>query len=468
MVKRQVKRFKKLIALATIINIFAQFALASSACAQDNSESFKVQFAYEMAQITTKIVSAPATNAESFKAEFAYATAQVTAKVMPLLPSDQRNSFAYEMSQITTKIISDENLDIEKAKAEFAYKIAQLTTRIISNNNSVATVGRTAPGRTTPRAAVAAGSGGNGKAAGDTDVTPETYDNLINEVAHVGDRAQKTDHKVDVDGELRYHYAFNRGSPRWKYDQAGLRLRLGFGTNIDKDWRLNGMVEGVKNLGNYYDNFGLARLYVTGKLGESTVTAGSFGYLMAEGNIYDSGYKGVKFEFGDTVKYTVSGGKTDDSQDTFIATARYNDFDYNLEAGIYHYQMDGVHTIWTLGGNYNFSNFGVGAMYLGSSQKDSNGESNGYVFTLDYGDLKTWRRGTYEVFAKYYNQPVGTYIQHGMYGLGSLMQGFRGYGLGMRYTLAPNFVGSLQYFNLKDKVVGDTGRTWWSDFTTYF
>jgi len=87
---------------------------------------------------------------------------------------------------------------------------------------------------------------------------------------------------------------------------------------------------------------------------------------MAEGNIYDSGFDGLRVDFGEPVKYTLSYGKTDSTKETFVATARYNSFDYNLEAGAYHYQRDdGTHarnTIRALGGNYNFSNFGIGAM----------------------------------------------------------------------------------------------------------
>jgi len=202
------------------------------------------------------------------------------------------------------------------------------------------------------------------------------------------------------------------------------------------------------------------------------VTAGSFSYLMAEGNIYDSGFKGARVDFGEPVKYTLSYGKTDYTKKTYIATARYKDFDYNLEAGVYHYQADdGVfnqNTIRTLGGNYNFSNFSVGAMYLHSSLKDRNGDNSGYVLSFNYGDLKTYRPGTYSAFAKYYNQSRGTYITHGMNGSGNLMQGFKGYGLGINYALGENFVAGIEYYGLTDKISGKTGYTWWNHITRYF
>lgn len=459
---------------------------------KENSEKFKAQFAYEMAKITAKIVSGPTQNTEDFKAEFAYATALATAKIMPMIPSLQRTDFAYKMAQITTKIISDPSLEIEKAKAEFAYEIAQLTTKIITNEDKSSIDARTMfkvnnTDIDSPRAPLRNNADIEQKAAGKVnnidnaqkditqkDITPETYTGLIDELKHVGDRSNQLDNKVKIDGEIRYHYAFNRGSEQWDKDSSGIRAYIGLGTNINEDWRVNGMLDIEKSLVNYDNKFELSRLNVVGKAGAAKLTVGSFGYLMAEGNIYDSGFKGARVDFGDPVQYTLSYGGTDYTRKTAIATARYNDFDYNLEVGLYHYQVGSSpynkNTIRTLSGNYNFSNFGIGAMYLGSSLKDSQGDSKGYVLSLNYGDLKTYRLGTYDIFFKYYNQPLGTYIEHGMNGIGNLglMQGFKGYGLGTHYTFANNLVGGLEYFDLTDKVSGEKGRTWWSEVTHYF
>lgn len=470
-----------------------------------NSEHFKAEFAYEMAQITAKIVSAPTTNVENLKVQFAYASALVTAKVMPIIPSDQRKEFAYEMAQITTKIISDPNLDIEEAKAEITYEIAQITTRVLTDADRITTGNSTilkehnvySEPKVTGKVNNNIGTDQKGtllrnnadiesKAAvrvnnTNTDkktianpgyIAPETYTGLIDEMTHVGERRNHTDNKVNINGEIRYHYALNNGSGTWDQDSSGIRLYLGFDTDIYRDWRAYGRLEGKRNVVNYDNDFDLARLYVEGKLGVATLQAGSFGYLMAEGNIHDSGFDGIRADFGGPVKYTVSVGETDDTKETAIATVRYEDFDYNLEAGVYHYEMDDgsqdQNTIWTLGGNYNFSNFGVGAMALGASQKDSKGNNNGYVLSFHYGDLKTWRPGTYEVFAKYYNQPQYTHISHGMNGMGGRMEGFRGYGLGMNYTLKENVVAGIEHYDLRDKISSERGKTWWSQISHYF
>nr|WP_255711614.1 S-layer protein [Pelosinus baikalensis] len=451
---------------------------ASNQLDSASTEKFKADFAYEMAQITATIVSAPTTNVENFKIEFADATSRSTAKVMQIIPNAQRTEFAYEMEQIRRKIIDNPNLNIEEAKAGFVDGIAQLTVKIITHvdSSTIDTEQKTTFLRNNADIESKTISKVNDTVADQKAILntgyidQETYTALIDELMHIGQRSNRSDNKVKFDGEIRYHYAFNSGSERWKRDSSGIRMYLRADAALNKDWRAYGILESKKNLVHYNNEFKLSRLYVVGKVGTSTVKAGSFGYLMAEGNIYDSGFDGIRVDFEGSVKYTLSYGETNDTKDTAIATARYEDFDYNLEAGMYHYQTDdsNQNTIWTLGGNYNFSNFSVGTMVLSSSLKDRNGNDNGYVLSLNYGDLKSWRAGTYEIFAKYYNQSRGTYIAHGMNGIGGSMQGFKGYGVGMNYALKENLVAGIEYYRLSDKISKDKGDTWWSQLTYYF
>lgn len=425
------------------------------------------EFIYEMAQIAETFLSAPVTNIEKFKIEFAYAMSTMTAKAMPLIPSDQRNEFTYEMAQLTSAIINDPKVDVKTAKAQFA----QLTTKVVNRIDQVADVEKTSTVAVKP-AGVSNSTGVAAQATPPGYVDPETYTNLMDDLLQVGDRSKHPDHRVNIDGEIRYHYAANSGSARFAEDASGFRLYLSANSKINKDWHIYSMFEGQQSIKNYNNKFELSRLYLDGKIGAARVKAGKFGYLMAEGNIYDSGFTGARFDFGDPVKYSLSYGKTNESKDTFVATARYSAVDYNLEAGMYDYRVDdgtnNHNTIWTIGGNYNFSNFSVGAMYLGASQKDANGDNDGYVLSLNYGNLRAYRPGTYGMFAKYYNQAQYTYIAHGMNGKGTAMQGMKGYGLGISYTLAKDLVASVEYYNLSDKVTGEKGKTVWSQVTKYF
>lgn len=457
---------------------------------KENDERFKTQFAYEMAQITAKVISIPVTNVEKVKIELVYATAQVTAKVMPIIPSARRKDFAYEMAEVTTKIVSAPNFDIGKAKAEFTYQIAQITAKIIINadkfTNGIEGQATSSTNNAEVQATLlrnnadieqkALAKVNNTETASKTivytgDITPATYTGLVDELLHVGEHRQSDD-KVKMDAEIRFHYAFNKGLGPWAEDSSGIRTYLGFESVIDKDWHAYSVLEYQKSLLNYDNEFKFSNLFVERKVDQSVLKVGAFGYLMADGNIYDSDFKGVRADFGKVLRYTLSAGETDYTKKTYIATVQYNDFDYNLETSIYHYQMEdatyGQNTIRTFSGKYNFSNFGVGAMFLNASRKDSSGEGNGYVFSLNYGDLKTYREGTYGLFAKYYDQARGTYIAHGMNGAGSVMEGFKGYGLGINYTLAKNVVAGIEYYNLTDKISGRKGDTLWNQVTHYF
>lgn len=464
----------------------------------NTDESAKADFAYEMAQITAKLFAAPSTNVETFKVEYSYAIARVTAKVMPLLPEGQRRDFAYGMAQNTARIMNDSNLNVERAKADFSYEMATLTSKMLAGSSNLASAG--AASASGNAAAGSLSSGGSSAAllrnnadietkaaalpsppvsavpeqkpkANPNYIAPEAYNGLINELKHVGNASNRQpDNKVNIDGEVRYHYAQNSGPDLFDRDSSGIRVRLGLDAPLEEDWRLYSMLEGQKKILNYNNFLKPSRLYVAGQTGKTKVTVGSFGYLMAEGNIYDSGFKGVRADFGKPVKYTLGYGQTDETKETLTASARYEDYDYNLEAGVYHYNMAGgkQNTIRTFGGNYNFSNFGVGAMILKSSPQDS-GDGTGYVFSVNYGDLKSWRPGTYSIFAKYYNQPRYTFIAHGMNGKGSVMDnGFKGYGVGISYTLAENMVAGTEYYHLSDKDDGSKGNTWWNYVTRYF
>ena len=445
---------------------------------------------------------------------------------MPLIPAARQSEFAYEMAKTTTRLITDPTQDVERSKAQYAYEMAQLTTRIISLTYDAApptavpaspkttTVGKAqqssspvytappvaaAPTRTAPPTANPPGVTfsdpqlrNNNEIVHSSQpqavkaptpavvasrppadpgyISPATYRELVNEVTHVGKDHSGLNKTINFDGEIRYHYALNSGSSPFDRDSSGLRIRVAADKALVKDWRLFAMAEMQHEFFNYGNDIRLSRLYASGKLGTGRATVGRFGYLMAEGNIYDSGFTGVRYDVGTPVNYTLAVGATDESDKTTVATARYRDFDYDLEAGVYNDRSKGGErkTIWNLGGNYHLNNFTLGAMVLSSSEKDSKGNRSGYVFSLYHGDLKTWRPGTYTTFVKYYDQPRGTYIAHGMNGLAGKMQGFKGFGAGVRYTFAENFVGALEYYKLKDKVTDMPGDTWWLSMSYYF
>ena len=277
---------------------------------------------------------------------------------------------------------------------------------------------------------------------------------------------------LKIGGELRYNYVrHTRGFTQNERDSR-LRLRLYIDQPLDENWTLHGMGEGNKS---WFDKsmrkFNLERLYISGKYKEVDVKAGRFGELYADGNIYDGRMTGASLSTGKPVALKAEMGELRDGQKGGVVTATYSEPRYDAEAGIYNFdnvKSYGNTTIGSLGGMYYIGNFGVGAMYLYSTAKDVHGDSSGYIVTVKYGRNRSWVPGTYEIFAKYYDQADSTYIAHTMVGLADYMQGFKGFGVGMYYTLAENWLYGIEYYDLKEKSTGRLGHTLWNHVSYFF
>lgn len=281
--------------------------------------------------------------------------------------------------------------------------------------------------------------------------------------------ADKGNH-LKVDGELRYSYAKNSAASQYSYNDSKMRLRMYLDYNIDDNWHAYTMLESEKSLAGKFDENGsptFQRGYVDGNIGLTKLTAGSFGVLMGDGNIFDTQFNGIRMQLLGPVQYSLLYGKSSDYfNNSTILTAHYNSYDYNLDAGIHHLQLtDGnVNTISDVSGTYDFEKFSAGAMYLHSSLSGG----NGYVLTLSHGKLKSWESGSSNIWLKYYNQPQGTYVVHTMTGLADYMNGFKGYGLGYSTTLRENLVADFSYYKLEDYLSGNKGNTLWFDLIYTF
>ena len=109
----------------------------------------------------------------------------------------------------------------------------------------------------------------------------------------------------------------------------------------------------------------------------------------------------------------------------------------------------------------------VGAQYLLGHDETEPGGSGG-VFSLSRGEENSWEKGNLYTYAKYYYQPRATYVEHTMNGVADYMHGFKGYGLGLSYTLTRDWVLSLEYDDLEDLQYGTRSRTLWAGLSYYF
>ena len=304
-------------------------------------------------------------------------------------------------------------------------------------------------------------------------VLPKLSVEFAEELNNLGVRIAKleaAEDNVNFNGQIRWHYVDNYRSKHDSNDDHQLRSRIYINGKVNETWDYHAMLE---NKQDFHTNAeegktGFERAYVTGPIGGAKVTAGAFGNLMAEGNIYDTNFDGIKFEFGDVIKYSLLYGEADIERDNkmFVATASYKDYDYDAAVGYHRINYDegnpADNTIWSAVGNYDFGNYSLGAMYLRASQKDAHGDQNGYVLTFKHGRVKAWKAHTYEIYTKYYEQPVNTYLAHTMTGLAGYMDGFKGYCIGAQYALAENTILGIEYYDLRDKITDEKNKTIWT------
>ncbi|WP_196593972.1 hypothetical protein [Pectinatus sottacetonis] len=299
----------------------------------------------------------------------------------------------------------------------------------------------------------------------------------------------KVDRSLSVHGEIRYDIMTNSSNnSKYNWNDKRIRARVYVTKPINDNWLLHGMIESDKSLSgdnNYYtkDKDGkitFDRYYISGKTNifalPVDVEFGKTNAYLAEGNILDSDFKGVKIAtFGSdttdkSVLYSMGYGKVNNTQNMlYLETTYKTNKDADYTAGVYHWDDYGELTnIYSIGIDRYIGNYTLGAMYLRSDKSDSSGNANGYVLSSRYGYNRSWIPGTYEIDAHYYNMARTTYINHTMSGLGNYMNGFKGYSAGWYYTVLPDILLGVEYYNLEDKMNGDKVKTLWGQLTYGF
>ena len=279
-----------------------------------------------------------------------------------------------------------------------------------------------------------------------------------------------SDKRFKIDGEARVDYGAHSGYKSIS-DRSHARLRIYGDYNIDDNWHFISMLENEKILsGKGEDSWmDIDRWYLTGKVGSTQVDAGAFGSFLAEGNIYDSRFTGVRVSGKEPFSYMAEAGTIKHAGFAAAAEASITHDIYTLGAGLYRFDLEdrGKRNIYMLnvhrplGGLYDLGLMGL----LGEDERTS---EKGYVVSLTRGREKTWERGNTYYFLKYYHQPYTTYVLHTMNGLADYMDGFEGIGAGIHYTVKPDWLLQAEYYNLKDLEEGGRNHTFWLALSYYF
>ena len=276
--------------------------------------------------------------------------------------------------------------------------------------------------------------------------------------------------RFKIDGEARVDYGAHSGYKSIS-DRSRARVRIYGNYNIDDNWHFISMLENEKILsGKGEDSWmDIDRWYLTGKVGSTQVDAGAFGSFLAEGNIYDSRFTGVRVSGKEPFSYMAEAGTIKQAGFATAAEASTTHDIYTLGAGLYRFDLKdrGERNIYMLnvhrplGGLFDLGLMGL----LGEDERTS---EKGYVVSLTRGKENTWQRGNAYYFLKYYHQPYTTYVLHTMNGLADYMDGFEGIGAGIHYTVKPDWLLQAEYYNLKDLEEGGRNHTFWLALSYYF
>lgn len=276
--------------------------------------------------------------------------------------------------------------------------------------------------------------------------------------------------RFKIDGEARVDYGAHSGYKSIG-DRSRARVRIYGNYNIDDNWHFISMLENEKILsGKGEDSWmDIDRWYLTGKVGSTQVDAGAFGSFLAEGNIYDSRFTGVRVSGKEPFSYMAEAGTIKQAGFAAAAEASTTHDIYTLGAGLYRFDLKdrGERNIYMLnvhrplGGLFDLGLMGL----LGEDERTS---EKGYVVSLTRGKENTWQRGNAYYFLKYYHQPYTTYVLHTMNGLADYMDGFEGIGAGIHYTVKPDWLLQAEYYNLKDLEDGGRNHTFWLALSYYF
>lgn len=278
------------------------------------------------------------------------------------------------------------------------------------------------------------------------------------------------DKRFRIDGEARVDYGAHHGEETIG-DRARARVRIYGDLKLDDNWHFISMLENEKILSGRGKNnwMDIDRYYLTGKVGSAKLDAGAFGSYLAEGNVYDARFKGVRVTGETPFSYMAEAGTTNQTDFSAALEASKSYGMYTLGAGLYQFKMKyggNNRHIYMLSLHRPWGAFDAGVMGLLGEEK--NASEKGYVFTLSKGEDQTWKTGNLYYFLKYYHQPYTTYISHTMEGMADYMRGFEGFGAGIHYTVAPDWLLQGAYYSLKDLENDSKNHTIWVALSYYF
>ena len=311
---------------------------------------------------------------------------------------------------------------------------------------------------------------------------------------------EKKSDNVKITGYFRYDYATQKLDGA-KDHRNKLRSRIWFNGQVNDNWKYVGMLQNDQDLTNNAEDpkTDFQRAYLEGRLGGAKVFAGRYNLNRVDGEVYGTRNDGIKAEYGDKVKLGAYYGKPTDQTGNF----KYKGLQFDRMWGVYAATDLGKNVKLNVGYDraYNGANAAgdiqdvktaildagldfklgkdvtVGATYLHTSLDDEikydGASKNGFFAKLAFKGAKAAKPGSWGITGKYYQMPAGAVIANGWDSSATLKgdfvsEGFKGYWVQGKVTLAKNMIAGIQYWDLKGRETSVKNKMTWADLVVTF
>ena len=313
-------------------------------------------------------------------------------------------------------------------------------------------------------------------------------------------KLEKGADNVKISGETRlryWNYDSEEGSKGSNGDGLKLRTRIWVKGQVNEDWTATAMVENTQDFGDEdgEEDTSFQRAYVNGKVGGLKVQAGRYSYCdYLGGLIYDDRMDGVQVSYGKDVKLTAGYGKGTDKNGgernahdmmyveagTKLGMVDAKAAYYRFDKAMYWQKTDDDGEVTDKGYEADVEIYAISAglplakdlkfaatyLFNESEGRYVTNDDDGYVLALNYKGAKAAKPGSWGLWAKWYDQPSGTFVAptfeaddaaaDGSF-FTDMKGGFEGYGVGVDYAVAKNMVAQVKYYDL-DAQEGDNYR----------
>ena len=305
---------------------------------------------------------------------------------------------------------------------------------------------------------------------------------------------EKKSDNVKITGQFRYHYESFKQDGHKDHTNK-LRSRIWFTGKVNDTWNYVGMLENQQDL---TDNDGnedtfFQRAYLQGRLGGVKVVAGRQQKNLFDSMVYGTRMDGIDLKYGSNVRWNLYYGKPTNANTKVTGSGAKPDRMYGigvsadlgktveLHAGYDHFKDSKTHggddedKVINAGLNFKLGpDAKIGATYLHANADGAieGASKNGYLFSVDYKGAKAAKPGTWGLGLKYYHAPAGVSVGNGWDTANAVKdyydEGFKGWYVVGKYTLAKNMVFGMEYWNMKGRENHKKSNALWTELVVTF